>query len=76
MKKIKSTDLSLETIVGMTQKELKSALNTKLTSIGYTPVSKKGFLYAQGEVPVLLVAHLIQYINNQYLAFYIQRTAI
>lgn len=58
MKKIKSTDLSLETIVGMTQKELKSALNAKLTSIGYTPVSKKGFLYAEGDAPVLLVAHL------------------
>lgn len=42
----------------LSQPELKEALRKELKSIGYSPVSKSGFLYAEGDVPVLLVAHL------------------
>lgn len=50
--------LCFESILQMTQKELKQALATELSARGYTPVSRKGFLYAEGELPVLLVAHM------------------
>lgn len=50
--------LRLETILQMTQRELKQALAAELSERGYNPVSKKGFLYAEGELPVLLVAHM------------------
>lgn len=48
----------LESIVRLTQKELKQQVRLELEGAGYKPVSRKGFLYAQGELPVLLVAHL------------------
>lgn len=51
-------ELSLESIVRMTQSELKQALKQELEARAYKPISKKGFLYADGELPVLLVAHL------------------
>lgn len=50
--------MCLEAIVQMTQRELKKVLVSELTARGYQPVSKKGYLYAEGEIPVLLVAHL------------------
>jgi len=50
--------MNFESIIRMTQKELKSALVEELKEIGYNPAVKKGFLYAQGDVPVMLVAHL------------------
>lgn len=56
-----TTDMNtmcLESIVQMTQRELKKSLALELTERGYNPVSKKGYLYAGGELPVLLVAHL------------------
>lgn len=42
----------------MSQRELKSYLETALQEMGYPTVSKRGYLYAEGEIPVLLVAHL------------------
>lgn len=48
----------LESIVQMTQQELKKSLASELTARGYQPISEKGYLYAEGECPVLLVAHL------------------
>jgi hypothetical protein len=42
----------------MTQKQLKNFMQEYLTSKNYEVVSKDGFLYAKGTVPVLLVAHL------------------
>lgn len=48
----------LESIVRLTQKELKQQVKLELEEAGYKPVSKKGFLYAGGELPVLLIAHL------------------
>ena len=48
----------LESIVRLTQKELKQQVKLELEEMGYKPISKKGFLYAEGEHTVLLVAHL------------------
>jgi hypothetical protein len=50
--------LGFETILRLKQTELKKALETELTYLGYTPIKQKGFLYASGSTPVLLVAHL------------------
>lgn len=41
-----------------TQPELKTCLHRWLEQNGFTPVSRDGYLYAAGGVPVLLVAHL------------------
>ncbi len=48
----------LVSILQMSQKELKKFLDTHLQDMGYKTVHRKGFLYAEGTVPVLLVAHL------------------
>lgn len=50
--------IQFESIIKMGQQELKTMLFSKLQSMGYKPVSKDGFLYAAGSVPVMLVAHL------------------
>ena len=47
-----------ESILKMTQGELKEYLAQQLREYGYEPVCKTGFLYAEGTVPVMLVAHL------------------
>ncbi len=47
-----------ESILKMTQGELKEHLVHQLREQGYEPVCKNGFLYAEGTIPVLLVAHL------------------
>ena len=49
---------TLKEILRMTQKQLKSYLDSVLQESGYRTVNRKGFLYAPGDVPVLLVAHL------------------
>lgn len=50
--------IAFEEILRMRQKELKHYLSGYLKKAGYSVINKKGFLYAKGEVPVLLVAHL------------------
>jgi hypothetical protein len=50
--------MNLERILRKPQGELKHTLNAALQRMGYSPVSRKGFLYAEGTVPVMLVAHL------------------
>ena len=47
-----------ESILKMTQRELKEHLVQQLRAHDYEPVCKSGFLYAEGTAPVLLVAHL------------------
>jgi putative aminopeptidase FrvX len=42
----------------MTQKEVKTYMEEYLTSREYKVENKDGFLYAKGDVPVLLVAHM------------------
>lgn len=49
---------SFERILKMSQDELKEHLTQRLSEVGYEPVSRDGFLYAKGSVPILLVAHL------------------
>lgn len=48
----------LKEILQMSQAELKSHLVSSLQNNGYHTMNMKGFLYAPGTVPVLLVAHL------------------
>lgn len=47
-----------EKILRQTQPDLRRMLDRHLKDLGYHTVSKRGFLYAPGDVPVLLVAHL------------------
>ncbi len=48
----------LKYILQMDQATLKNYLELQLEDNGYNPINKKGFLYAEGNIPVLLVAHL------------------
>lgn len=51
--------MELETILKMSQAELKKSLCSELRKTGYTKVYRPtGFIYTAGSVPVLLVAHL------------------
>jgi len=50
--------MTFEEILRMRQKELKHFLAACLKEQGYLVERQKGFLYARGEIPVLLVAHL------------------
>ena len=50
--------LEFEEIFQFSQERLKQALETELIENGYAVQKQSGFLYAQGTVPVLLVAHL------------------
>jgi hypothetical protein len=52
------TTLSFEDVVRPSQKKLKKALVRELKQAEYTVQSEKGFIYAKGDLPVLLVAHL------------------
>lgn len=45
-------------IAKKTQEELKAALSAELKGLGYNPISADGYLYAEGSIPVLLVAHM------------------
>lgn len=45
-------------ILKATQDELKAKLPEILTKNGYTPQVEDGFIYAEGEIPVLLIAHM------------------
>lgn len=50
--------LDLEQIFRLKQQDLRAALAEELKACGYRPQRKKGFLYAPGEIPVMLVAHM------------------
>lgn len=50
--------IAFDDILRMRQKELKHYLAGYLKKMDYDVLNRKGFLYAKGEVPVLLVAHL------------------
>ena len=50
--------LKFDEIVRMQQHELKKALMRELNRMGYRTSTKKGFTYAAGTVPVMLVAHM------------------
>lgn len=55
---IENMPIAFESILRMRQKELKHTLSKTLRENGYTVTNAKGYLYAPGEIPVLLVAHL------------------
>lgn len=44
--------------LSQTQEELKDHLDVLLRFKNYSPVNRDGFLYAKGDIPLLLVAHL------------------
>ena len=50
--------LEFEQIFQLSQERLKQALEAELITSEYTVQKQKGFLYAEGSTPVLLVAHL------------------
>lgn len=50
--------MKLDNVLKLSQGQLKQALENELKLAGYKPITKKGFLYAEGKLPVLLVAHL------------------
>ncbi|MEM5768424.1 MAG: hypothetical protein AAGU32_09075 [Bacillota bacterium] len=45
---VNAVEFTLENIVRMTQSELKQAVKRELEARAYRPISKKGFLYAEG----------------------------
>lgn len=49
---------SFEAICYMTQKQVKEYMKSYLASKQYDVVCEDGFLYAKGDVPVMLVAHM------------------
>lgn len=49
---------TFQDICRMTQSEVKKYMDAYLASNQYDPISEDGFLYAKGDVPVLLVAHM------------------
>lgn len=49
---------SFEDICKMTQPEVKSYMHKYLVSNKYSVVNRDGFLYAAGDIPVMLVAHM------------------
>jgi len=50
--------MTFKEIAMKSQHTLKKSLMSELTRIGYRTRTKKGFLYAKGSLPVMLVAHL------------------
>lgn len=50
--------MKITEIVKFDQSGLKQCLTTELKSRGYNPVEADGFVYAAGDVPVMLVAHM------------------
>lgn len=47
-----------EKLCSMSQLNVKSHCGNGLKNMGYKPVYRRGFLFAKGELPILLVAHL------------------
>ena len=50
--------LTFEVIAQKSQADLKNTLISALYRLGYQPQARKGFIYAPGKLPVMLVAHL------------------
>lgn len=54
-----------EEILGFTQEQLKDYLSKYLCGVGYKITSGDGYVFAKGEVPVLLIAHMDTACNKQ-----------
>ena len=50
--------LTFEDVLKSPQGQLKKSLSNELSRLGYDVIDQDGFLYAQGDLPVMLVAHL------------------
>lgn len=50
--------MKFEEICQLKQAELKEKLISELSVLGYVPQSTDGFLYAEGDIPIMLVAHM------------------
>lgn len=50
--------MKLLNIFKFPQEKLKAALVCSLRDRGYNPIARDGFVYAEGDMPVLLVAHM------------------
>lgn len=50
--------MTFDKIIKLTQNNLKTALVKELKDNKYSPVVEDGFIYAKGDLPVLLVAHM------------------
>lgn len=50
--------MKFEKIVRKTQDELYTYVGNALSSMKYKPVNGNGFVYAEGDIPVMVVAHL------------------
>lgn len=56
--KTKFRNKRFEKILKLDQSELKRYAKNCLKELGYNPILADGYLYAEGEIPVLLLAHL------------------
>lgn len=50
--------MTIQNIFSCTDVQLKDTLNEELAELGYTATNTKDFLYAEGDAPYMLVAHL------------------
>lgn len=50
--------MTFDKVIKLTQSELKEALVKELKAHKYSPVVEDGFIYAEGTVPVMMVAHM------------------
>lgn len=50
-------------ILKMSQEELKTYLYGELKRLGYVPVNADGFIFAQGDVPIMMVSHMDTFNN-------------
>ena len=62
--------LFAEQIFSLNQEDLKCYLKDEIKRSGYSPISARGYLYAEGEIPILLVAHLDTVHKKQPQMFY------
>lgn len=57
-RKKRNKNMNMKFICEQTQSNLKAILIKELNKMGYNPISEDGFIFAQGTVPVALVAHM------------------
>lgn len=52
------TEHTFETLAVLTESEIKKAIPIMLRKVGYEPKVEKKFIYAEGNIPIALVAHM------------------
>lgn len=56
---------NLLTLIKATEKQVRKLINKELVANGYTPILGSEFIYAEGTIPVLLVAHYDTVLETQ-----------